>query len=349
MKCAACGWPNAASHTTCFNCQVPLHPPPRATAPVRPDKVLAAVGPRVQATLIDTALMAALGWMGVLFGMAVVDLSAPDGGRWLAISVVLCLVALCLPAFMDAWGEGSVGKRVAGLRVVTGRAERPGVLRSLLRHLFKYGGHLAIPFVLRIAEHLLLGPRMLHDAVARTHVVVRNAAAADIAQATATQTRGQALGTVLAVLVTPIVLLILGGVGYFLVQVATPPDDPQRDPRFAAQREAVREISRAARPLTAVLADHHQRTGAFPPDAAGGLVLPPGLGALTFDPGTGTLVIVASQAPIAGARIVFFPGFAQDLNEEKATIRFWFCGSPNLPKGQLPRECDSAVPADGTN
>jgi uncharacterized RDD family membrane protein YckC len=354
MKCAACGWPNAASHTTCFNCQAPLHPLPaqaaRPTAgPVQVSAagtVFAPMGARVRATLIDAALMAGMAWVVVLVGMAVVDLRSPDGGRWLAIAVVFFLVVSCLPAFMDAWGEGSVGKRLTGLRVVTGSGERPGVLRSLLRHLFKYGGHLAIPFALRIVEHLVLGPRTLHDAVARTHVVVRDAPAADIVQASATQTRGQVLGTVLAVLVTPFVLLVLGLVGYLLVQMRTPPHDPQRDPQFAAQREAVREIWRAAQPLTILLEHQYHRTGAFAVDADR-LVLPPGLGTLSFYPGTGTLVILASQAPIHGARIVLFPGLVQNLGEEKATVKFWFCGSPNLPEAQLPQECDSAVPADG--
>lgn len=224
MKCAACGWPNAGTEPLCFNCNAPLQPVRTASAePAAGQDVFARPTARVGATLIDGGLMVAGAGVVLTLGWWATPATSAHAGRWLAATVVLTLLALFLPAMLDAWAGGSIGKRAMQIRVVTAAAQPPGVLRSALRHLFKYGGHLAIPVLLFVFEHLLFGPRHLHEVVARTYVVNADADADDIRRATAGRTRGHFVGAVLGVVVTAAALLVAGAV--VAVLLAAPKQD----------------------------------------------------------------------------------------------------------------------------
>ena len=172
MKCTHCGWLNPATSTQCFNCQATLHVPlAPAGHSTKAESPVALMWARIQATLIDLLLMLASAITVVVLG---VKLAPPRSSAWFMGTVVAVLIALLLPALLDAWGRGSVGKRVMGLRVLKLHGQRPGLARSLLRHSAKYLGHLIGPVVLWLLEALLLRHRKLHEVISGTQVVRRD-------------------------------------------------------------------------------------------------------------------------------------------------------------------------------
>lgn len=87
------------------------------------------------------------------------------------LSVLAGLIGWLLPAFMDAWANGSPGKRLLKLRVVNRKAQAPGLLRSIWRHTLKYTLNLALPGLFHHIQQAIFGERSMHNALAGTHVV----------------------------------------------------------------------------------------------------------------------------------------------------------------------------------
>lgn len=358
MQCPRCNWQNPASYTHCFSCQAPLaaagaQASTAAPAPVQPQaaklvEVFPGTMARLGATLIDGLAMLALPLAGVLswvFSRSVFD-SAPA----VAYPVVLALALLGLftPAIMDARGQGSAGKRLLGMRVVTRTGEPPGILRSVLRHFLKYtltlGLTLAVPFLLHRLLTALFGERGLHSSMTGTFVVSSRASDTAVQKAVAL-VRGP--GWVLKALV------LLGGVAAFsfaamvAVVLWNQGDEPANP-----QREVVRQLDNAARPVLRLVENHYRSTGAFPRDAAAiGLgqagQLPAGFKALAIEPANGVVRLTISaagaggSAALDGRHLVYMPTLR--TRKGQADLGKWQCGSDDIAREDRSFGCRHAV------
>lgn len=157
MQCPKCNWQNPASNTRCFSCQAPLPVKPAAakpaaakakTAPARTTSAHAPLFPsiwsRLGATAIDGMFMAVA--IIVLINAVSYTYEGLAGTPSpILLTIAAGLLGWLLPAFMDAWGNGSPGKRLLKMRVVNGKGQAPGLLRSIWRHQLKYTLNVVLP------------------------------------------------------------------------------------------------------------------------------------------------------------------------------------------------------------
>lgn len=377
MRCPRCNWQNPASYTHCFSCQAPLaaagaqgaatttaapapnpfqpaRAPTPAAAPVQQPQqaqlveVFPSTLARLSATLIDGATMLVLPVAMVLawvFARPTFE-SAPNALYPAALS--LAVLGLLAPALMDALGRGSAGKRLLHMRVATRTGERPGLVRSVLRHFLKYtltlGLTLAVPFLLHRLLTALFGERGLHSSMTGTFVVSDSASHTAIQKAVAL-VRGP--GWVLKALV------MLGGVAAFsfaamvAVVLWNQGDEPANP-----QREVVRQLDGTARPMLKLVDNHYRSTGAFPKDAAAiGLgradQLPPGFKALAIEPANGVVRLTISpegaggSAALDGKHLVYMPTLR--TRKGQTDIHKWQCGSDDIAREDRSFSCRHAV------
>lgn len=130
----------------------------------------APLGRRVAATLIDLLSMALMAFL-VLEWLAWQGPGAPST----TVSLVFAGAVVALsPALLDTWAGASLGKRMLGLRVVVAKNREalggPSLLVSVARHVIKFGSHLLLPGLWRIAELMFLRGRHAHEMLTGTRV-----------------------------------------------------------------------------------------------------------------------------------------------------------------------------------
>jgi uncharacterized RDD family membrane protein YckC len=373
MQCPRCNWQNHASYTQCFSCQAPLPvagaqagaapapfgfptakaatpaPAPRPAPAPSHQAELVEVFPgtlaRLGATLIDGLVMLLLPMAMVLawvFARAAFD-AAPNAAYPGALA--LAVLGLFSPALMDAMGPGSPGKRLLGMRVATATGERPGVVRSMLRHFLKYtltlGLTLAIPFLLHRVLTALFGERGLHSSMTGTFVVASSASHTAIQKAVALE-RGP--GWFLKAMV------VLGALSAFsfAVMVAVALWN-QGDEPANPHREQVRELDKAARPVLQLVENHYRSSGGFPANAAAiGITqagqLPAGFKALTIEPTNGVVRLTIAEGagePLSGKHLVYMPTMKK--RKGQSDLGKWQCGSDDIARENLSFGCRHAV------
>lgn len=354
MQCPLCNWQNPASYTHCFSCQAPLAVAGGQASASAPDKprqnqsnvqlveVFPGTMARLGATLIDGVTMVAIPMALVLawvFARTTFD-SAP--GSTYPVALALSTLGLCIPALMDALGQGSVGKQLLGLRVATRTGERPGLMRSVLRHFLKYSLTLAltlaVPFLLHRLLTALFGERGLHSSMTGTFVVSRRASDTAIQKAVAL-VRGP--GWFLKGLV------MLAGVAAFsfaamVAVVLWNQGDEPANPR----PETVRQLDGAARTVLRLVENHYQSTGAFPTNAAAVDLgrpgqLPAGFQAMAIDPANGvvrlTIADSTGDTTLAGKHLVYTPVLR--TRKQQTDIHKWQCGSDDIARSDRSFNC----------
>lgn len=389
MPCPACGWNNPPDARHCFRCRAALTaavigatdgwtsvekavPSESAKAPVR----LASSLQRTMATLIDVGLMLAAvgGWLAATW--------PPSGERnvpWLAwagnggIVVVLAVAVLLLlsPAVLEATG-GTPGKRVVGIRVVTGSGASPGIPLSLVRHLFKYVVNLALPGAWKFIEGWLLD-RPLHETVTDTFVIVRPPRSADGTAASRSGLFHEQLieqarlktGTASAPAIDRQALLaaetargaasrlyeriktvgiwVLGvSLGTLLISAGWSLYQESQDP-------GMREISAhkdALAPLLKLLARHYEISQNYEADfqPLDTSVLATRFSRIDVDPHSGLVIATLADGFHRDKRMVLNPL----LSVTKRKVKGWSCGSPDIPREQLPTGCHEPVEIPST-
>jgi RDD family len=209
--------------------------------------------------------------------------------------------ALLLPGVMDAWGGGSFGKRIAGLRMVTRNGARPGLFRSLLRHSVKFGMNLAVPVVFHLVERMVLRGHHLHEMLSGTRVVWRHAT-----------DRPTLMWWVVGSTLLPLVLLSIG------MQTLTGQSG-------AAQTSAIRKAWAASLPLKTAAAEHLMAEGKFPTREA--LPIVAGQHVESIDAHTGRLVVMLDQGPSVGSLLVFWP---ERSTQDATRILRWRCATERM-------------------
>lgn len=253
------------------------------------------------------------------------------------VELVNGLASVLVPAVLDSYSAGSLGKRVMAIRVVSQHGGRPGILASLVRHVAKHCAHFVLPVILKFFEGLLLGPRSLHEVLTQTHVIYRAAAARDVAQALKARQSGGWVAT--------LCWGVLGGVGVLIlvggVMVALDARDTADNPKKRAVA-AVRDDIKTVLPSVEgyYLANAH-----FPATlgSEGLPALPATVKALKIDPVSGVLVATVTAPEMAGVRIVFYPVFKTKHGVTR--VKRWACGSPDLLRSELPFNCHEDVTA----
>ncbi|MDP4076928.1 RDD family protein [Acidovorax sp. A1169] len=367
MQCPRCNWQNHAFYTQCFSCQAPLpvagtqagaapapFPDAKAPAPKPAQKqahqaelveVFPGTLPRLGATLIDGFLMLVLPIAMVLVWVLARPLFDAAPNAVYPAALALAVLGLFSPALMDAMGRGSPGKRLLGMRVTTRTGERPGVVRSMLRHFLKYtltlGLTVAVPFLLHRVLTALFGERGLHSSMTGTFVVSSNASDTAIQKAVALE-RGP--GWFLKAMVA------LGALSAFsfAIMVAAALWN-QGDEPANPHRDQVRLLDKAARPVLQLVENHYRNTGSFPANAAAiGLAqtgqLPAGFKALAIEPANGVVRLTIADGagePLDGKHLVYMPTMKK--RKGQGDIGKWQCGSDDIARENLSFGCRHAV------
>ncbi|WP_313622135.1 RDD family protein [Achromobacter sp.] len=344
MQCARCNWQNPAAHKVCFNCNAPLSLAPSAAgspapAAARDTRVFASFWARLGATAIDASFM--VGAIVVLCLAASYTYQGLTGDhRPTVLLLAAGLLGWLLPAFMDAWGNGSPGKRLLKLRVVTRQGSAPGLLRSFWRHTLKYTLNVALPGIFHHLQQTIFGERAVHNSLAGTHVVSSQAdprkVNAAVATAPAVTGAGKFLITVFGVLALVLAGIVLGAVAL----------DKDEDSPLRAE---VAHLDRVSDPIRRVAESHYQRTGTFAPDIAALGITQASLDAIGFsrldlNPVNGVLRFTIAGEPgtaespsLGGRHLAYLP----ELRSEKkgGGVRRWQCGSDDIPREDRPYGC----------
>lgn len=365
IKCTACGWNNPGSYTRCFNCERPFRTDaPAAPAPSQPktkspaantrkpapatlalgsvaeDAVIAGKLARFAALGVDIVMVAAVlvpaSIVYMLFGLH----DASTQLSWTIVAVAFALGMFFLPAWMDSFTAGSLGKRLLNLRVINQQGQRPGVLRSMLRHVLKFALHAIAPIILLIVEKVLLRGSSTHDVLMSTRVIDRRATEAQIQRVLAEGPAGGAIGSLVRGLVVFAGMAVVLAVGLFAWSMYTAKPNPTRD--------AIVALSGVAKGLGVQSENYFYAKSAFPSSLADlGLKRPPdGFSDARFNASNGSVVLTIGQHSnnaLVGKQLIIYPQFKKKKGED--SIYKWRCGSPDIPRDDLPYVCHENVAA----
>lgn len=348
MQCPRCNWQNPASNTLCFSCQAPLpvkaaapaSAPAKRAAPAQNAPVFPSIWVRLGATAIDGLFMVAA--IFTLIWAASLTYEGLTGEpRPVLLLVLAGLIGWLLPAFMDAWTNGSPGKRLLKLRVVNRKGQAPGLARSIWRHTLKYTLNLALPGLFHHIQQAIFGERAMHNALAGTHVVASRAhpraVQAAVAKTPAVTGTGKFLFFVFGVLA-----LVLGGV---VIGVGVMSGDDSDNPLHAD----VRRFDLVSDPIRMLVENHYRSKKAFPATLEDiGMTQESlqnsGFSKLEMNPINGVLRLTIAGTPredgfptLAGKHLMYLP----ELRSEKkgGGIRRWQCGSDDIVQADRPYSC----------
>ncbi len=345
MQCPRCNWQNPAANKLCFSCNTPLpvtspQTPAQRPAPVGNAPVFPSIWARLAATAVDGLVMATA-TVGLSMAASYTYQGLTGADRPALLAIAAGLLGLLLPAFMDAWGNGSPGKRLLKQRVVTRKGGSPGLLRSIWRHTLKYTLNMALPGIFHHIQQAVFGERAMHNSLAGTHVVSSQANPRAVLPALARAPAVTGAGRFLFI-VFGMVGLVLGGM--VIAVVALDKDDGDNP-----LRDNVIHLDLVSDPVRLLAESHYQRTKTFAPDMAAigvtleslhtsgfsNLEMNPVNGVLRFtiagDPGT------ADSPSLGGKHLVYLP----ELRSEKkgGGVRRWRCGSDDIPREDRPYSC----------
>ncbi|KNE24436.1 RDD family protein 1 [Achromobacter spanius] len=350
MQCPRCNWQNPASNTQCFSCQAPLPVPaapasgkpknkpskaPASKAPAQSAHHNAQVFPNIWARLgasaIDAIVMAV--GMIVLIMAAQLTYEGLTGNKPpFLIALAAGLIGWFLPAFMDAWGNGSPGKRVLKQRVVNRKGQAPGLLRSLWRHSLKYTVNLLLPGLFHHLQQMIFGERAMHNALAGTHVVTRDANPramhAAVARAPSVTGAGKFLFAVFGILALVVVGIVIG--------VNATGDSNSDNPLHAD----INRLDLVSDPVRRLAENHYRRTQKFPASLddlgiSAQSLESSGFSKVEMNPVNGVLRFTIAGTPsadgipsLAGKHLVYVP----ELRAERkgGGVRRWQCGSDDI-------------------
>lgn len=344
MRCPACGWSNPSSYTICFSCQKPLSGAPAGAAAKTTAKVPVApatgrqsdVFPSTTVRLIAAGIDLVLMLIPAIICL-VVAMSSSSDFELSMFMLVLGLASLLLPAVLDSYSAGSLGKRMMAIRVVSQQGVRPGLLQSLVRHVVKHCAHFVLPVILKFFEGLLFGSRSLHDVLTQTHVIYRAADQTAVARDLKARQSGGWLAALCWGALGLVGILILVGV----LMVALEERETAANPKTQAVK-TVREDIKAVLPM---VENYYVANARFPDslETAGIAALPASVRSLTLDAASGALTATVILPEIQDARIVFYPILKTKRGVSK--IKRWECGSPDVPRTDLPYNCNENVAA----
>ena len=359
MQCPRCNWQNPASNTQCFSCQAPL-PVPAAPAPgkqkTKPSKAPASKAPaqsahnnaqvfpniwaRLGASAIDFIVMAV--GMTVLIMASQLTYEGLTGNKPpFLIAFAAGLIGWFLPAFMDAWGNGSPGKRVLKQRVVNRKSQAPGLLRSMWRHTLKYTVNMLLPGLFHHLQQMIFGERAMHNALAGTHVVTRDAnpraMQAAVARTPSVTGAGKFLFAVFGILALVVVGIVIG--------INATGDSNSDNPLHAD----INRLDLVSDPVRRLAENHYRRTQKFPASLdelgiSAQSMQDSGFSKVEMNPVNGVLRFTIAGTPstdgtpsLAGKHLVYVP----ELRAERkgGGVRRWECGSDDIPASDRTYSC----------
>jgi uncharacterized RDD family membrane protein YckC len=313
---------------------------------VADDAVIASKWHRVFAAGIDLVVMVVLSviaivstvGLGVMSSTPAVAANDSDFASQLALLAgVLAFIAIMLPALMDSFTAGSFGRRLFNVRVINARGERPGIFRSVLRHVAKYVLHFTLPLGMLIIERLFFQGQSLHDLLMSTRVVDRRASAAQVEEVVAHDFARTGAFKVIAWILAGIAALFFAVVA-ISVLTATP----------NATRDTVKVLAKSAKSLAKQSENYFYAQGAFPASlSAMGLSKPPeGFEAVQFNETNGafTLTIAENAATTLSRKtITLYPEFKK--KKSAGTISKWRCGSKDIARDDQSSSCNHDITA----
>jgi uncharacterized RDD family membrane protein YckC len=325
---------------------------------------------RTTATLIDATLM--LASTGFWLAAAWPPASEPSvpwlawaGDGATAVAMAVALLLFCAPAALEATG-GTPGKRVVGIRVISGSGTAPGIALSLLRHLLKYVVNLLLPGAWKFIEGWLMD-RPLHETLTDTFVIVRPSASAseeakrtglfheqliERARSREAACAGNAVdrsALLAARLATSpasraferIKIVAVWGLGAalaaLLIHTGWTLYQESKDP-------GMRDISthkEALAPLLNLLVQHHKVSRNYEADfqTLDTSALANRFSRIDVDPRSGLVTATMGDGPYRDSRMVLKPL----LSLSQGKVEGWSCGSPDIPRAQLPSGCREPV------
>ncbi len=361
MKCTACGWSNPDNYQRCFSCNQPLAiasapapAPAPTTAPQAPRKekqrsrtgapdasaidVRPSTTRRILAAGIDAMLMLVF----VIAGVAALVTAFSGGGLdlgWFAAAIGIVLLGALVPAMLDSFTTGSIGKRLTKIRVVNNEGVRANIVQNMIRTLIKYGAHFALPLIYFLIEGLFFKNRKLHELATSTYVVDSRADAGQIFREIEADSRGRALGLMVKIVLVLIgvgLLMFAGLVAYLIAQPKNP------------KAEALKPFTQDLKKITGPVENYFYAKQSFPPDLAalGGTTLPPGFRALAINETSGVITLTLSAeagAALDGKRLFLYPEYKK--KKKAGEIKKWKCASSDIAQAELPYTCQAKVPS----
>lgn len=315
---------------------------PAKPAPARATQaaVFPSIWARLAATAVDGAFMAAA--IIVLSAAASYTYEGLTGApRPIGLAIAAGLLGWLLPAFMDAWGNGSPGKRLLKQRVVNGKGHAPGLARAIWRHQLKYTLNVALPGLFHHLQQLIFGERAMHNALAGTHIVSSQADPRAVVAAVARSRAVTRAGRFLFILFG-MLTLVIGGV---IIGIAVHDSGKPANPLHAE----ITLLDRVSDPVRRLAENHYQRTRTYAATLQD-LGLTPaslassGFSKLEMNPVNGVLRFTIAGAPddsnvpsVAGRHLTYVP----EMRSEKkgGGIGGWQCGSDDIAQVDRPYRC----------
>lgn len=346
MQCPSCNWQNPASNTRCFSCQATLPVKPAASpskpAPTRAKHapVFPSIWARLGATAVDGAFMALA--IIVLITAASYTYEGLTGTpRPIGLAIAAGLLGWLLPAFMDAWGKGSPGKRLLKQRVVNRKGETPGLLRAIWRHQLKYTLNVVLPGIFHHIQQMIFGERAMHNALAGTHVVSSQADPRAVMPAVAQARTVTSAGKFLFIVFGMLTLIVGGVIIGIAINDSSKPDNPLHG--------EITHLDRVSDPVRRLAENHYQRTRAYAAtlDDLGltqASLQGSGFSKLEMNPVNGVLRFTIAGTPeagdvpsLAGKHLAYVP----EMRSEKkgGGIGRWQCGSDDIAQDDRPYRC----------
>ncbi len=319
-----------------------------AVGHIADDDVIASKLHRVFAAGIDLVVMVVLAIIAIVItvGFGVMpsrpETAASDSdfaSQLALLAGLLVLIAIVVPALMDSFTAGSLGRRLFNVRVINARGERPGIVRSALRHVLKYVLHFALPLGMFIIERLFFRGQSLHDLLMSTRVIDRRASAAQVEYVVAQDFARTGAFKVIAWVFAGSATLFIAAV---MINVLTAAPNPTRD--------TVKGLAKSAKSLAKQSENYFYAQGAFPSslNAMGLSNVPEGFDAVQFNAtsGTFTLTIGANtnaSTTLAGKTITLYPEFKK--KKSAGTISKWRCGSKDIARDDQSSTCNYDITA----
>ena len=282
-----------------------------------------------------------------IFGMSALHVPGMSWSSDPLISTLVIVVSILLPFVITGWLNslgGSIGKRLFGLRVVTTAGDNPGVLRAPLREILKYASNLGVPFLFHFFNRAVFSDQYAHNVITDVYVVRRKAGPNNLRRYIDSHAARRKSVRVIAITAVSLVVLLVGG-GLTISMVKSAIYD-SNNPDAAAARDAVGEIVQVVKPVTGLAASHYARTGSFAADIdtlGVSPTLPSGISALQVDQRNGAITATIDSAVangrIHGKHITWVPQFK--TGKKSTELKRWQCGSPDIPKEELPSSCDA--------
>jgi uncharacterized RDD family membrane protein YckC/type II secretory pathway pseudopilin PulG len=328
MFCPNCGQPVAETSPFCTHCGTHI-----VVAPAQPtsfgalQEIYAGFWKRFAALLIDSLITGAMGFVvGFFIGLAgAFSHMEKETVQFFSSLAGFVIGVLYFVLMESSEKQATFGKMALGIKVTGLDGARITPLRALGRYFAKIlsGLTLCIGYVM---AGFTARKQALHDMVAGTLVVKRDADAAEIRSAPVAASSGLSAGAIVAIVLGVLAIPVIG----ILAAIAIPAYQDY------TARSKMASVVAYAHLVTQAVENYYQRHNAIPASIEEtGLAAPsePTVRDAYINPNNGVVTLAMNFKPIEGGKLIFIP------SEDAGGNITWTCRSDEIKEKYLPGEC----------